>query len=966
MLVLAGAGTGKTTVLIRRIARLIDEGYARPGEILALTYTNNSAQEMRDRVRRELPGIDVSDLKTATFHDYCYGLLATKGHAFDVLDEKDLWIMLRRQLHELGLKHFVRAANVGEFLSDLLNFLQRCQDELVGPAQYEDYVDKLERGELPLPRVSKSKVRDELTREETLGRCREISHVYTTVEKLLRKKNLGTFGHMITDAYDLLRSDEEFLAQERQGARFILVDEFQDANVAQIRILQLLAGEAANVFAVGDPDQGIYRFRGASSAAFALFQKHFPALSVVRLEKNRRSTTPILQCAYKLICENPDSISGGADEAWRYKRSVLVSARDEEMAERGKNPDRTPVEVIMGDKLTECADIVGEIRARQARSRARWRDFAVLYRTRTHGSEIAAELAAQGIPFTIENMDVMDTPQVRDLIACLYSVVSPEDGVSLLRVAALPQFEIKPEDIRARVRTLPRDAGKNGADKNGMKKVLSEALGGARILQLLDQAASEIARERMKVCQALETIARLFELDLSSPPARAVVKFAADWEKKPLTETGSLGEFIEYLEYFREAGGAICLPAAEEDDTVRLMTVHSAKGLEFDHIFVLRANSPSFPDSFKEPLFEFPRDLRNDASLDRFDDKELSRQEERRLFYVAMTRARDRLTVYGKPGVGKDKTPAGYLRELLADKSLSTWLRTRPPRGFQTVLFGEAEAPPPTSRAAEWIGLPPAADLSARVSASSLQAYERCPLQFKLEREWKLPREIPGAMQYGASMHRVLRAYYESVQMDRALSSAQVIAMFREDLANAGLQDRYQHELYEKQGIAQLTEFLAAAEGNGKPEVLHTEEGFEVKLAGTVVTGRIDRMDREKDGGVAITDYKTGRPQSQEDADDSLQLSIYALAAREKWGYRADRLVLHNLEGNQMVVTTRNDRQLEEVERKIVETVGKIAEGKFAPKPDYHCRFCGYYNLCPAKEKKFYSLESGAAKIADS
>ncbi len=270
MLVVAGAGTGKTSVLIHRIARLVERHDADPEQVLALTYTVAAAGEMRDRVLALLG----KPIHAATFHDYCNDLLIRAGKRFGVLDEKDLWIYLRKRIHDLHLQHYVRAANVGQFLNDLLGFLSRCHDELVTPEKYAEYVARLERGETAVPRVAKSK--DQLSDAEVIGRCQEIARVFSTTERWLREENLGTFAHMITRAYELLASDENLLAAERARARFVLVDEFQDANFAQIKILALLAGAEANVFGVGDPDQAIYRFRGASCAAFLLFRRSFP------------------------------------------------------------------------------------------------------------------------------------------------------------------------------------------------------------------------------------------------------------------------------------------------------------------------------------------------------------------------------------------------------------------------------------------------------------------------------------------------------------------------------------------------------------------------------------------------------------------------------------------------------------------------------------------------------------------
>lgn len=949
LLVVAGAGTGKTTVLTQRVARLIRSGAARPEEILAVTYTKNAAMEMHRRVQGELRGTDLSGLRTVTFHKYCDDLLRSRGRGFEVLDDKDLWIFLRRRIRELHLKCFIRAANVSKFLDDLLEFMRRCQDELVGPEKYAEYVERLHRGELPIPRVCRSKDVDALSDEEVLNRCGEIARVFASVERMLKEQNLGTFGHMITRAYELLQSDPELRSEECRRTRFILIDEFQDANFAQVKILRDLAGEERNVFAVGDPDQAIYQFRGASSAAFTLFQRAFPGARLVVLEKNRRSTTPILQSAFALINKNPNvSVVDGTE---RYQRSPLVSAREEDAVRDGTPIASLKTEaVLLTAKEVECSDLVTTIRERKRKERCSWSDFAVLYRIHSHRDQLAAELGEEGIPFSIENMDVLDSPEVRDLMACMGAIVTDEDGASLFRVSALPQFSVDPQKLRAGMRALPRDC--TGA---GMAIVLGEIEGGSAVLQTIRETRKEIADAGAKAHDALRIILRRFLLPLS-PPVKAVLEFVAEWEKKVLTKTGELVELLEYLEYFRQARGVICLPARDED-AVHLMTVHTAKGLEWNHVFILRANSNSFPSSYKEHLVEFPPELRDADSAGEDEGKTLHQEEERRLFYVAMTRARDSLTIYARAGKGADPTPAGYLRDLLKDVKLKRWLCDRPARALQTDLFGEAVAPPVAglSRTTEWLGLPPALDLSEKLSASAVQTYQTCPLQFKLEKEWRIPAEPSGALQYGGTMHRVLRAYYDSVIARREMSEEAVLEFFRTDLAQAGIQDRYQHELYEKQGIGQLQDFLSACQSVPVPEVLHAEEWFEVRLGETVVVGRIDRIDRAGDQGVVITDYKTGKPRTQEDADDSLQLSVYALAAREKWGYRADKLKFYNLEENSAVATTRSEAELEKAKGKLQDVAQKIAAREFRARPGFHCAFCAYRNLCPATEKRVYT-----------
>ena len=959
MLVLAGAGTGKTSVLTHRIERLVREGHAYPHEILALTYTRNAANEMRDRVGKLLGGKEVN---AATFHDYCLDLLKRVHKDFGVLDDKDLWIYLRRRIRDLRLEHYIRAANVAQFLNDLLDFVSRCHDELVTPEKYADYVERLERKEVPIPRVAKSK--NVLDDDEVLGRCREIARVFTTMERWLAEENLGTFSHMITRAHSLLHHDDNVLAEARARARFILADEFQDANFAQIQILARLVGGEGNIFAVGDPDQAIYRFRGASSAAFELFDSHFPNAKRVVLEKNRRSTTPILRSAFALIDKNPPVFSALGPST--YRRVPLQSAREEEAAKASMQLPSPPVAVVvLTGRDAEGPDLVASIRDAQRKSKCKWSDFGILYRSHFHRDDVVHELAEADIPFVIESMDISDTPEARDLFACLNAIVSAGDDVSLFRVAALPCFHVNPEQLRQTMRAIARD--NREAHVVPLSSALDRVDGGADVLAAVQRTREEIRRRDAKARAALDIIVRHFALDASSPILQAALNFVSEWEKKKLNKTIDLEELVDYLTLFREAGGVIPLEANDSENAVRLMTVHGAKGLEFPHVAILRANSNSFPCSYRETVVAFPRELRDAGSITEADDKTLHEQEERRLFYVAMTRARDSLNIYAREGTGKiNKTPAGYMRDLIADKSLGRFLATVPARGSQKsldIFAGGALAYPAESQTNLWFELPVLDGLHTRLSASAVDTYERCGLQFKLERDWRLSARPAAAMQYGAAIHRVLKTYFDSVNLGRAKTDDELIELFRLDLADAKIQEAYQHELYQQQGIAQLREFLASARTLPSPQVLHTEQSFEIRVGQTVVVGRIDRIDRRPDGSVAIIDYKTGKARDQEDADESLQLSLYAIAAKEKWGYTIGALSFYNLEENVPVITTRTETQLLGARARVENAAQGIAEGKFIAKPGIHCNFCAYRSLCPEKEKRIpHRVESVTTK----
>lgn len=945
MLVVAGAGTGKTAVLVERVARLIEGGHARPEEIVAVTYTVEAAAELRQRVEERVGAADAKALRADTIHAFANGLIRAAGRGFDTIDEKDLSVYLRPRLRQLGLERFQKAAQPTKFLEDLLSFFRRCQDELIDPAAYDAYVERVAREEAPLPRVSKSKEAGELSREEVLVRCREIARAYRAVEEMLRKDNLGTFGHQIEGAVRLLREDAKVLARERGRTRFLLVDEFQDSNLAQIELVTLLAGEARNLFAVGDPDQAIYRFRGATSAAFDEFLRRFPDARTVRLEINYRSTSKILQCAHALIQNNPPVTRAGSGLGKEFERQALWSAREEEAAREGRPLAAAAVEMVLAENPeAEAAEVARTIRERHDRLECDWRDFAILYRQHNHRRLLVKELEREGVPYAVAGLDVLDTGPVRDLLACLRVVESNTDLVSLLRLAAQPQFALDPIRLR---NLLAKEK-----DPAGFRKALARFPGGKELLRRRDEAARAADRPLDTLSSLLPPMAEAFGLALDPLPVVAFLEFIRKWEEKPLPGKKTLRPFLEYLDYFIDAGGTVPAGGEAAEDAARLLTIHGAKGLEFPQVFVLRSDWRGQP-SYQENLFELPRELRSSATDE--DPKDIHGQEELRLFYVAMTRARDALTLSTAClGGKKERVPGRFPRRLAAEKSVQSCLQLRDAPPFTVDLqAGDAEV----SAVAPWMLLPPRwAPGELKLSATGVESYERCPLQFKIQRDWNLPEEPSAAMQYGGAMHKVLKDYYDAARAGPPPALQQVTEAFLAEFAKAVIEDPYQRTLYERQGAQQLEAFFVARAGEAQPEVVDTERTFTVEIGGAQLRGRVDRLDRA-DGGVAIVDYKTGRPKDQEDADKSLQLSIYALAVQRQWKLEPRRLVFYNLETNQAVETTRSQKELEEAEKLVRIAAENIAKGEFDANPGWHCRWCSYRSLCPATEERLFTIQ---------
>ncbi|MGE5322777.1 MAG: UvrD-helicase domain-containing protein, partial [Actinomycetota bacterium] len=239
MLVLAGAGTGKTTVLVERIARLIEQQHARPEEILAITFTENAARELVERVEKRLRRR--AAVNAGTFNAYCNGVLERNGRGFFVLTKEDVYVFLRQRIDQLGLEKFIKASELGEFLHDLLEFFDRCHEELITPEQFQAYVDGLRPGG-NIPRNCRSKEVEELGDREMIVRWQEIARAYRSSMRLLEQHGLGVFGMQISNAVRLLQSDAGLLEHERRKARFILIDEFQDCNSSNIILAGMLAG----------------------------------------------------------------------------------------------------------------------------------------------------------------------------------------------------------------------------------------------------------------------------------------------------------------------------------------------------------------------------------------------------------------------------------------------------------------------------------------------------------------------------------------------------------------------------------------------------------------------------------------------------------------------------------------------------------------------------------------------------
>jgi DNA helicase-2/ATP-dependent DNA helicase PcrA len=956
LLIVAGAGTGKTRVLVERVGYLLRSvSGLQPSQILALTFANKAADEMRQRAAERF-GEQGRQCRFSTFHAFCYELLARSGPS-RVLDAVDQWIFLRRRLEELELEHYFKVSEPGRYLADLVSFSSRCHDNLVMPEEYSAYVERL--------RVDCARRQEPITaiEESELARQGEVARVFALLERMQKEQGLLSFGSMISRAVSLLDSSPKLLADVQRKYQYLLVDEFQDTNTAQFELLALLAGTRKNLTVVGDDDQAIYRFRGASFASFQQFTDRYPEHVRVVLNRNYRSTKNILAVAGSAIANNsqdrymPDKKlvaegeTGAAVELWEF-------AED-------------------GDQAEYLAQHIEEtVASGQARN---YSEFAVLYRAHDHRKRLVEALRRRGVPFDIKNLAISHMAVIRDVTAVLRLIGDTSDSVSLVRVLADPRWadprwDVEPDGIAS----LCREAVKQ---KKSLWEILAEtdkADDWKRRGEFIEFRRRFRAKaESGRLLSWLPLLYSAMGVPRTSEERTALATFTgfvARWDSEK-SSTGSLAEFLEYMQYFEEAGGVITLDGGETPDLgvvdggtgqqefvwdspegrpsgkVQLMTVHAAKGLEFDRVFVWHLVGRAFPTSHRRPLIELPPALWKGP----LPQGDFHIEEERRLFYVALTRARHSLVL---STVSSPKQRPSMFAQELQDVPPPTMLRKRPILVSDSVQAAAPESAATNGGSAgaqlsEWFARPtpkPRPELS--LSASQLRTYLECPLQYHLRHDWRVPVPQAPPMLFGIIVHGALRDVMASAAQQKGeLPEERIREVFELHWRSGDFRDKVQERKYKELGLQQVEG--AAREWSGKGIVLlYQERPFDIRIGGCKLVGRMDQLHRLPGGGIELVEYKTGRPYTQREVDRSLQITLYAQACRQELGVEPSALTLYNLTTQEAVGTRRTERDYHDLERTIREAAQGIAAGAFPAQPGYHCRFCSYRAICPAQEER--------------
>ena len=958
LLIVAGAGTGKTTVITRRIAWLIAERKARPDEILALTFTDKAAAEMEERVDTLVP-YGYADVEIATFH--AFGDRILREHAleigltpdFRVLNRAEQTIFFRDRLFELPLAHYRPLGDPTRHLQALITLISRCKDEDISPEEYLACVERLRAAAAASP--------DDADLRDRADAQAELAATYAKYQELMARDGCVDFGDQIVQVLRLLRGRQYVLGAYQRRFKYILVDEFQDTNHAQFELVKLLGARHSNVAVVGDEDQAIYRFRGAAISNVLGFLDVYRDARQVVLSENYRSTQEILDCAYRsIVHNNPD----------RLEVRSGINKRLAAVAGRGRPPVHWHYETG-----TQEADAVAEtIREKVATGAWKPDDVAILVRGNADADQFLRSLNVKGVPWTFSgNSGLYGRPEIRLLIAFLRSLVHTDESVSLHYLASSDLYEVPIVDL-TRCSTY--------ADRRHVH-LFDVVRRTAEIVELRDQI-SEAGHAAIR--HLVSDLERYMELGREMPTGEVLYQFLRDsgWltrmyraeTARDVAETKNIAkffdrirsaaqalrydnvrEFVKHLDALIEAGEDPAVAEADiETPAVRILTVHKAKGLEFPVVFLVNLVQEKFPSRRRRDALEMPLELIKDV-LPAGDHHQ---QEERRLFYVGVTRARRELYLtsasdYG--GARQRKVSQFVLEALDLPRDATRPFKARPVEEI------EGFAPPAESEGALLTPLAPDAELL--ISHKQIDDYQTCPLKYFNVHVQRIPIRRHHAVAYGAVVHKVVEYYLTRRAVGNYTPVDDLLAIYErawagEDILHdrpgasrepaEGFLTREHEEARKAAGRDALRRFWSQEEADGvKPTYVEKEFGF--TLGPNRVRGRYDRVDEDLLGAVII-DYKTSEVTRQKDADrrvaSSLQLKMYALAWREMTGALPQRVELRFIDSTVVGRHTPAAEGAEEAIAAVEAAAAGIRARRFEATPSWGaCRYCAYNQICP-------------------
>lgn len=842
LMVLAGPGTGKTTVLTLRIANILRKTDTPPGAILSLTFTDSGVHAMREKLSR-LIGPAAYQVPIHTFHSFGNDVIKTYPDRFprtigsEHMEEIEQIRIVRTVLDALKLKILRPKNNPSYYVRPIISAIKELKRENISsntfgklimspPARLRDFA------RLPARQVSPSVSRGRRIEEvRRVQKNKELSRVYAAYEKELAKRRLYDFEDMIMEVVHVLERDKDLLLRLQEEYQYILADEHQDANNAQNRLLELLSSfhKNPNLFIVGDEKQAIFRFQGASLENFLYFRRLYPKAKVIVLEENYRSHQKILDAAYSLIIQNrPEN----AEEAYRPLRTRV---------------GHVPKNILIAeatDSASEQSFIAREIQ-REIRLGVNPRNVAVLIRENKDAEPVERYLRALGLPVArFSDADALSHIRIDSFIKFLEALIRPTNE-KLAPVLFFDFLKLDPHDVYALLESARKSRRPIVFElrRAGLKR-LSEKLaflGKIGRNDPLVRSFNKIAEESGFVSHILSLSESHELLPLFEALLRAVERFA---ERNKLA---TIETFIGYLAEAREHGLSITAEGGVPDG-VAVMTAHRAKGLEFDHVYILHANDGVWGGRRSRELFHLPISGGNE-------NHEI--EDERRLFYVALTRARKEATVsyYLLGDDGRERLPSRFLEEMderhLEKKSVSE--KPPHPRVSKT---------PAVLSDKKYLR---SLFLERGFSVTHLNSFLTCPWRYFFVDLIRIPKSQTPALLYGSAIHNTLKVYFDAYARDEDLPIQKVLGFFESSLRRSHLNEK-EFGAHLAEGKRELRGYLSNWDF---PRTIWNEyriagmpfrvsESQEIKL-----NGSLDKVELFPDGTVNVVDYKTGRPKSR-------------------------------------------------------------------------------------------------------
>ena len=938
LLIVAGAGTGKTHVLTARIVHLIASGQAKPHQILALTFTEKAAATMQERVDLYTP-LGLNDAAIRTFHSFGdevfreFALELGRAGELRVLSPAEQVIFVREHLFDLPLKRYRPAGDPVRHVRALLDLFGRARDDDIAPEEYVAFARRM------ATEAGDDAARDEASAQE------ELAAVYAAYTTLKETSGVIDFGDQIALSLRVLRDHPGAARRLAERHRYVLVDEFQDTNDAQFKLIQRLVEPHRNLTVVGDDDQSIFAWRGATLSNFDAFRDTYPDAEVVTLVDNRRSSQGILDAAYALIRNNPDRLEErlGIDKRLRGRPAGDAIEIDHLQYTSGAEEAEA-----IADRIAEAA----------IRSERKLGDFAVLVRNNSDAIRILNSLARRGLPAHFSGGgQLYDREEIRLLVSFLTAVAAPSDSLGVYFLATSSLYAFPPAELaklaeaQTRRQRPLRELFEEVARGEGGGFTEDAVSAAKRLITDLDRYAARSAE--------LTTAELLFEflessklLDRYRDPDSALAEEQGRNVAKFLRLVQSAGKalpsdrasyVVPHLQLLREAGDDPAAADFEQSETaVNVLSVHKAKGLEFGVVYLIVSTEERLPGSLRLPDLRLPDGLARTAVADR--DRHVA--EERRLAYVAMTRAKDAFFFTSATDYGgtRGHRPSRFIGEALGRRPEAKSVRLAAYDELQRFAAAPAEVDSPLPR----LG----ADNILTVSYTEIDDYRRCPLRYRFAHVLKIPVLPTPPMIYGNALHRAVADFLTKKRNGEQPTLAQLEATFRSSWIGGGfISPDHESDRFEA-GLTALRRFFAAEEGMPAPDLV--EQRFSFMLGNDRVVGQWDRVDRTATGA-EVADYKSSILDGDEDtaqrrAAKNMQLPVYALAYKKTFGELPAKTALIFLESGQRGETTPTEEAMGAIAAVITSTAAKIRARQFPASPERPeartCAQCPYNAIC--------------------